>query len=110
MPHFLMVFVACTPLPLITALLTLNQWFSTWGPRMILRGPQKLTSPLGSPSLFTPHCTALHLILGRKFDVCGRFAFFSLHLILGGKLDVDTLKSCLFAVIFVGFATTNCLT
>ena len=51
------------------------------------------TTACGREDLFF----ALHLILGRKLDICGRddlsFFFFALHLILGGKLDISVVKT-----------------
>ena len=57
----------------------------------------------------------LHLILAGKLDVCERVdLFFGLRLILAGKLDVCRHVDFFFGlrlvlVIFVGSATTNCL-
>ena len=41
----------------------------------------------------------LHLLLGKKMDICGRDdLFFGLHLLLGGKMDVcghdDPQRTC----------------
>ena len=59
------------------------------GPRMILKGSQRLKGPQGVRTFFS-HCTALHLISrGRELDVFRRVdLFLGLHLLLGGNLDV----------------------